>query len=122
MPDDENFEQYKFNLISRMAFLAVLFLCISFVVLSIYGATRLYYRGDNIAMIKGLNSKIAQQGLIIKSLNEKIEIAESGTRVAWAEAQKLRRAHKWVGIFRSVLPECVDDNWNGEVKNENKNP
>ena len=116
MPEEEDFEQYEFGLINRVIVLAILLIAVSVVVLSIYGATRLYYRGDDIAMVKGLNSKIAQQGLIIKSLNEKIEIAESGTRVAWAEAQKLRRAHKWVGIFRSVLPECVDDNWNGEVK------
>lgn len=116
MPDNEDFEQYGISLINKITILSVLFLSASVVFLSIYGATRLYYRSDDIAMVKGLNSKIAQQGLIIKSLNEKIEIAESGTRVAWAEAQKLRRAHKWVGIFRSVLPECVDDNWNGEVK------
>ena len=116
MPEEEDFEQYEFGLINRVIVLAILLIAVSVVVLSIYGATRLYYRSDDIAMVKGLNSKIAQQGLIIKSLNEKIEIAESGTRVAWAEAQKLRRAHKWVGIFRSVLPECVDDNWNGEVK------
>lgn len=122
MPDYEDFEQYRLSTVSRMAFLAVLFLCVSFVVLSVYGATRLYYRSGDIAVVKGLNSKIAQQGLIIKSMNERLEIAESDTREARAEAQKLRRAHKWVGIFRSVLPKCVDADWNGEVKDESKSP
>lgn len=119
MPEEEDFEQYEFGLINRVVVLAILLIAVSVVVLSIYGAIRLYYRGDDIALVKSLNSKIVQQGLIVKSLNEKLEIAENGALVAKAEAQQLLRAHKWVGIFRSVLPKCVDADWNGEVKDEN---
>ena len=121
MPDDENFEQYGFSPINRVVVFVLLLFSVSVVILSIYGATRLYCRSDDIALVKNLKAKIVQQEIIIKSLNERFEIAENGTREAKAEAQKLLRAHKWVGIFRSVLPKCIDDDWDGEVENVRNN-
>ena len=121
MPDNEDFEQYGFSLINRIVVLAILLASAFVVILSIYGATRLYYRSDDIALVKNLKAKIVQQELIVKSLNEKLEVAENGTREAKAEAQLLLRAHKWVGIFRSVLPKCIDDDWDGEVENVRNN-
>jgi len=122
MPEDENFDRYGF-LISRVIVLAILLASVSVVVLSVYGAVKLYYRSDDIELVKSLNSRIVHQELLVKTLGINIAAANTTAKSAVDEAQKLRRAHKWVGIFRSVLPECIDDSWNGEVKeDENKSP
>ncbi len=89
--------------------------------LAIYGASKFYHRNDKNATIQSLSSEVIHQEFIIKKLNKKLVLAETVSRVARNEAQKLLRAHKWVGIFRSVLPDCYDDDWDGEVnKNESK--
>jgi len=121
MVEDKNFDRYGFNLTEKIIFLILLILCISIIILTLYGATKLYYRSDNIALVKNLNDRIVQQELIIKTLSINIAAANATTKSAVDEAQKLLRAHKWVGIFRSVLPGCIDDDWDGGVEeNENK--
>jgi len=96
-----------FNRNGVIGFTAI-FLMFLLVFLAVYGATRLYYRSDDIRLVKNLNSKIVQQELLIKTLSINIAAANATVKSAVDEAQKLRRAHRWVGIFRSVLPECVD--------------
>ncbi len=88
-------------------------------IFAIYGASRLYYRGEKSDFIAFLSSEVINQELIIKKMKEKVAVAQESARVSRNEAQKLLRAHKWVEIFRAVLPECIDDDWDGEIeKNE----
>lgn len=111
--EKDGFDWYKAGGITA-SFVAVLI-----ILLAIYGASRLYHRSENVGLIKAMSLKNNHQEFVIKKLNGRLKIAENGTRVARAEAQKLLRAHKWVGIFRAVLPECIDDDWDGEIeKNE----
>ena len=96
-------------------------LAVLIMLLAIYGTSKFYHRNDKNATIQSLSSEVIHQEFIIKKLNKKLVLAETVSRVARNEAQKLLRAHKWVGIFRQVMPECIDDSWNEEVnKNESK--
>ena len=108
--EENNSFWFKFGSLAG-AFAAVLIM-----LLAIYGAKTLFFRSENVHKMRKLNSKIVQQELIIKRLDEKLEISENGTRVARNEAQKLLRAHKWVGIFRTVLPDCFDNDFGEKVE------
>ncbi len=114
MGDTKNNNSFWF----RVGGITSIIIAVLIMLLAIYGASKFYHRNDKNATIQSLSSEVINQEFIIKKLKKKVAISQEGYRMSRKEAQKLLRAHKWVEIFRQVMPECIDDSWNEETEKD----